>query len=396
MNKQTLSLVTVVAALLLIFALASDDPLGNTDATGGTAALYPDLLDEINGAREITLVRGDTSMSLTRSGDTWGLASKHGYPVKIDEVRKTLVGLARLTVLDAKTSNPELHDRLAVQNPGAGNDETRRITVHDKDANILVDLIVGKRRGGAGDPSHYVRRAGENESWLVKGNLDFTVVEASWLDKQILKVSGDRVQSVRVVHEDGEVLLVVKSEPGQTNYNVHDIPEGSTLRYETIANAMGTALNYLNFTDVIPATELGGDITPEATTTYTCFEGLMIVVDTFTREDKPYARFRATVSEISSDGMDVPEAADNEGEGTERTALEAAEIQAKVGGWAFEISPYTQGILARRMADLVNTPLPEDLVILPPDPLSPTEAPEETEGPEENDDGGEEDLPSDG
>ena len=210
MNKQTLTLVSVLAIALLALALMGDNSGRSADAAATNESLFPELLAELNDARSIEISQGPDSLGLERSGDAWGLASKHAYPVKLEGVRKTLIGLARLAVLDAKTSKPDLYARLGVQEPGPDNAETRRITVRGADG-LLADLIVGKRREGAGNASHYVRRVGQAESWLVSGDLDFSVDESTWLDKQILKVAGDRVQSVRVSHGDGEVLLVDKA-----------------------------------------------------------------------------------------------------------------------------------------------------------------------------------------
>ncbi|MDP6521065.1 MAG: DUF4340 domain-containing protein, partial [Planctomycetota bacterium] len=302
------------------------------------------------------------------------------------------VGLARLTVLDAKTSKPELYSRLGVQDPGPGNADGRRIAIGNADA-ILADLIVGKRREGAGKASHFVRRADEAESYLVAGDLDFSIDETTWLDKQVLKVAGDRIQSVRVSHADGELLLVDKSEEGQKNYDVQGVPEGSTLRYETIANAMGTALNYLNFTDVLPAAELSAEPTVEAESTYTCFDGLTVVVETFTIDEKPFARFHAAVSDAPSSSFDVPQVLEvPDGDETAPAApardlaaleQEAAAIQAKVGPWVYEISPYTRDIFARRMADLVNAPVvDEDTVEIPSPPAPGTVPPSVPPAPE--------------
>jgi hypothetical protein len=379
MNKQTLTLVSVLAIALLALALMGDNSGRSADAAATNESLFPELLAELNDARSIEISQGPDSLGLERSGDAWGLASKHAYPVKLEGVRKTLIGLARLAVLDAKTSKPDLYARLGVQEPGPDNAETRRITVRGADG-LLADLIVGKRREGAGNASHYVRRVGQAESWLVSGDLDFSVDESTWLDKQILKVAGDRVQSVRVSHGDGEVLMVDKAEQGQQNYTVNGVPEGSTLRYETVANAMGTALNYLNFTDVLPASELVEDPAIEAETTFTCFDGMTIVVETFSQGDKPFARFRAAVSEAPSGNFDVPEApAAEDPEGESATApepqrdlagleAEAASIQAKVSPWVYEISPYTRDIFARRMADLINASVPEEGAVEIPSP----------------------------
>ena len=88
---------------------------------------------------------------------------------------------------------------------------------------------------GAGAPSYYVRAADSEQSWLVSGDLTLSDDSDSWLDKKILELPRERIRAVETLHPDMEEVFVARPSEEVEQFEVHNIPEGSELKYEAVA-----------------------------------------------------------------------------------------------------------------------------------------------------------------
>src|SRR5690606_25817938 len=94
-----------------------------TEISAPEERLLPQLSDRINEVARIHIQDSATSVTLQRVEDRWGLVQQSNYPVRFDQVRKTLMDVAALRKVEEKTSNPNLYSRLEVEDidsPDAG------------------------------------------------------------------------------------------------------------------------------------------------------------------------------------------------------------------------------------------------------------------------------------
>ena len=368
MQNNTLIKLGALAALLLSVGLMQRGAQGpqKAELTGGVA-LLPELVNRLNEVSSISFASTGGSWSVSKSESGWGLDAKGGYPVKMEEVRKTLIALSEAEKIEAKTKVASSYSRLGVEGPGQEDSESKLVTLTDANGGAIAAVIVGKLRAGAGDPSCYVRVADSDQSWLVSGDLTVSEGSDSWLDKQILELPRERIQAVKTLHPDMEEVFVARASEDVEQYEIYNIPEGSEPKYEAVAAGMGSALQYLNFVDVRSAEGFEfPDRTPTTTSLWT-FDGLLVDVVIYSVSEVPetetfYAAFSV------ADGSDGPEqlkaagpepAPAEDGEETparsaEEIAAEVEELNAKLSGWIFELAPYSKTNLAKRMVDLVQ------------------------------------------
>jgi hypothetical protein len=376
MNTKSLvwlSAVTVVIAGVAAMTLQSRE--ASVKGADETQKLFPDLAKSVNDVASITIKKKDGEYTLQKTGDAWGEVEKKGYPVDIEPVRKTLIGLTDATTVEQKTSDKERYSKLGVQDPEAtpadGTTSTL-ITLKDASGKVIASLIVGKPHEGKsfGTNEVYVRRAGENESWLAKAALDLKDKNVDWLDKKILEVKRDRIRSVEVKHPEGEVVHVDRAKPEDTNFTLANIPEGKELTFPTAASGMASALEWLNLEDVVPASEVDFQSAPPVTGRFTTFDGLVITVTTKDDKDKTYAKFEASYEAPSELTGPQPEekkddaSADKkddkkpEKKSPDEVKKEVAELNAKLSPWVYVIPSYNKATFTKHMADLVKDKAP--------------------------------------
>ena len=287
------------------------------------------------------------AVELTRKDGTWTVAERTGYPADEAKLRKLLRGLADAKVLEEKTSNPSNYKSLGVEDLTEGSATGLRVELEG--AANPVNLIVGK--SGPGARSHYVRRAGEPQSWLIDASIDSSASPDAWLRKDVVDVSADRIQSARV-NASGKPYTAAKAARADANFSVADLPRGKQLSSPAAANGVATALAGLTLSDVRSAATL--DTAPNAQATFTTFDGLVVQLDGWIRDDKRFVtlktshdpkvaeRFKiaATPADGKSAAKDEKAAAQPPEAKAPDVAAETASINARTQGWAYEIASY--------------------------------------------------------
>lgn len=339
---------------------------------GAGGAVFPALQKSgaAIGSIEVRLRGG--GVTVTHQDGVWKLAERSGYPVNEDHVRAVVRGLAGLRIIEAKTSRPEMYEKIGVQDlPEGEGDGTSSelaagtsptvVTVKDPSGAVLAAAILGTQRFGP-PPQVFVRRVGEAQSWLAEGKVDVPRDPMGWVERQILNIGRDRIRSVVFSHPDGEVVRVSRAAPSDSSFVVSDVPEGRELTSPKAGDPLAGLLGYLSMDDVASAdredlTEPGG-ATPGAVVEFTTFDGLVIIAETFAAGGGTWVRFEASVDESV---RPVPAEGEGETSGAETRPLEEVrkeveDLNKKLAGWAFRLPAYKATQFDTRMEGLLKPP----------------------------------------
>ena len=144
MNAKSLLFAAVAAAVLIALATVQRGCSSTTAAppVEGERVL-PGLLDHINDVAAIQVTTKDGTFRYERDERGWGSADKGGFPVTMDQVRKNLIGLAELEIVEAKTDRPESYAEIGVQDPSAPDAKSTRIALFDEGGKELAAVILG-------------------------------------------------------------------------------------------------------------------------------------------------------------------------------------------------------------------------------------------------------------
>lgn len=380
MSSRTL--IGLFATLAILIALAFAVSVSQQPAQTGGGLFLPDLKARINEVdRLVVRTAGDkTVATMTRGKGGWSLAERDGYAADVGKVRKNLIALAEAKILEEKTSNAELYDRLKVEDIakesaggvelelGSGKDATR--------------VIIGST-GVSGGERAYARRAGEATSWLVSGSFETPRETDAWLDRRLTDVAPTRIHAVTVSPPGGKPLHLEKATPDAQDFTVRELPAGRELAYPTVANGIGAALSDLDFESVEPATKFSaGDVQPTVAR-FETVDGLVIEARTYRLPEGTRVRFAASADEALATKLAPPAAAEPakpadavKGASAGATApaesgidaketdaarqsfadvkAEAEALNARLGNWVYTIQDFKVEQLTKRLDDLLQ------------------------------------------
>jgi hypothetical protein len=383
MNNKLLGALVLAVVLVAMAWKVSTDKAPQTEVT--RAALYVGLLDQLNEVARIELRTAKEHTTLRREGEQWMVASLDNFPAEPAAVKRLLLGLADLQIVETKTSLPENYARIGVADAGDGSDSLQ-VELHDaKDARLLAVLVGHKREGGQ-QSQRYVRRVGEPQSYLVNGKVDVSADAITWLDAHIVDIDTARVRRVTIAPGDGAAVTIVKNKALDNFFELKDVPAGKVPRSKALVSSLGSLLLDLRFTHVAAAAGFA-DAKPLRQTTVQTFDGLVVHIDEFEADGKRYARFdfaydaslvdATAAGEAAAVKVDepplVPGAEPNKpAESTapkESVEQEVARLKARSAAWVYELPDFKQKILTKRLDDLVQVPGQEETPV--PEALTP-------------------------
>ena len=379
MHKKLLGVGLLTIVLVGVAWKVSVEKAPQTEVTRST--LYPGLIDKLNEVARIELRSAKTRTTLKRDGEHWTVANRDGFPADATAIKRSMLQLADLQIVEAKTRLADSYGRIGVADPGEGSDSLQIEAYGAKDDKVLA-LIVGHPRDSAHRFQHYVRRVGEPQSWLVNGKLEAASDPITWLDSRIVDIDTARVRRVEIVPDQGAPLVIEKDKPSNSFFDLKNLPSGKVPRSKALVSSLGALLLDLRFNSVVAGARFA-EAKPIRRTTVQTFDGLVAHIDEFEDQGKRYARFDfaydaslvQTPPAVASTDATAPAAASAEAgvapaplttDGAPAAAAlavpkesveqQAARLKASTANWVYELPDYKMRMLAKRLDDLIQAP----------------------------------------
>ncbi len=128
MNTRTLTFLGIATAVAIFVAVLFSSREGG-ELPHGNQPVFPDLMANINDVAEISIAAQSGLISVVREGETWRVKEKSHFRANRGKVRVTLLGLAELTSLEAKTKHPDLYEKLGLKEVEAEGSLSTGITI---------------------------------------------------------------------------------------------------------------------------------------------------------------------------------------------------------------------------------------------------------------------------
>jgi Domain of unknown function (DUF4340) len=343
MTSRRLLILVVVAVVAISGAVLLANQR-TTTSRAPTDLIFPELKAQADSVKAIRIYKaGDArALELIRNGADWTLTERNSYPVAAVKARRLVQALADAKILEEKTADPAKYAALAVEDVTSPDAKGVRIELEGPAA--PVNLIVGK--DGQGGKSSYVRRAGEKQSWLANTQLSASPEIRDWLDKDIINVSADRVQSATIAIDGQKPYSVTKATRADADFKVAPLPKGKELSGPGAANNAASALASLSLDDVEPKANVA-TAKPVARATYKMFDGLVVQIDGYKKDDKRYITLTPSFDATLEAQFHVKAAEDDKAKAntpapatTANSAEEAKKTATKVAIWAYQIPDY--------------------------------------------------------
>lgn len=386
MTSRNLSILGLVAVLAVAAGLWLTSR--QTTTTTPSALLYPELKQQLDSITAVRILKagGTPAVEMKRGEQGWTVAQRNDYPADEAKLRKLVIDLADAKVIEEKTSNPENYKTLGVEDISDSAASGMQLEIDG--LKEPLKLIVGKYATGAS--SHYVRRAGEPQSWLIDKSIDTSSSADQWVRKNIIDISADRVQSAEVKIGKARPYTALKKTRADADFSVEGLPKGKELSSPSVAYNFATALSNLTLSDVQPASAITDE--PSAKTTFKTFDGLVAEVTGWEKDDKHYIalqtsydaaqaeKFKVATAEsekkdaassekdageaegqkdeAKTEGEGAPPAADEKSDApkpeTRNVAEEASKTNAQVSGWVYEIPAYKYEAIFKPLDELIK------------------------------------------
>ena len=359
-NKKLVIFSIITLAVILVAGITSR--LRAPQSTVTRQVLFPNLAGRINDIAGITIKGYRGTVVLQQQGENWVMASAGNYPALFNKIKKNVVGMADLRIVDEKTDNPEFYDRLGVEGPEAEGTKSMLVTLKDRSGQTVCELIVGnKRLSSSNKPGLYVRKPGAAKALLVEGALDISDQAPDWFESHLFDISSTRVQAVRISypHVDGqpqEDLVVRKDTKDQPDFAVNIPSLGTAPGTTIIANKISRGLEEMRAENVQSLQNFTFPDNDTITTTVSTFDGL-VVTARLTQKDKAYyANFTFATNATAAAEKPAPAGSDTQppagGQPADATpmspAAEADMFNKTLSAWVYEIPDFLYEALTTR------------------------------------------------
>ncbi len=323
----------LLGASILVIVLAiwlSSKHTGTRETLAGDPVLAGLDNASLNSVTEIRLSRGDGTRTTLKKGSSEWTVAERDYPADSGKVRKLLLDLAALNVVEEKTRVPDNYPALGVEDVTSAKATGTRIDAVTPSR--TYSLIVGKSSGAK---SGFVRVVNSQPSLLAAPLITPDADPRRWLEHSLLDIAQERIKEVAVKPADGPGYTAGRTSKDHSDFAVSDIPKGRELSSPAVADPIAGSLASLSIDDVqhTPATAAGN----AAHATFRTFDGLEIAVEGRKDGSRTLVSFapRSTAKE---------------------TEAEAQSLAARLKGWEFEIPSYKYDGLFRPLEDLLKKP----------------------------------------
>lgn len=340
-----LTLLTVVAVVASIIAVVEQE--SSVKQQFVPEQMYPGLETRLDQVSKIVYMlprgmRDPEKITIERVGkNQWGVAERHNYPAQSSLVQKALIGVSELQLYQPRTARKEWLRRLGLVEP-ENIGKAVRVEFFDTSGKKLVALLAGKvpeqTIDARGEGMIYVRRDGEDQSWLARGRLPLIQTPQDWLDPAFLGISRDEIKRVTLWAGTDHPAVLSRPSKDENDFAVENVPEGRVTRGAPIVNGAATSIVDLQFEDVVPLASFSfPDTSPQDI--FETFDGLKL---TLTINGGGGSLWTKIVASVDPDGADVTAA-----------QKKADEINALVGAWAYKL-PQTAGGQLTQSMDLLT------------------------------------------
>ena len=366
-SARSILVLAAATAIALGAVIVVDRDSDTTERAG--EVVFPTLFEQLNSVVRVRVTASEGTFNLVRSGDTWVVEEKVGYPADRDRVHKLLVGVAGMKRIEPKTSDPERYPKLWLEDPTGKDAKSVRFALENEAGTELANWVLGNRRPSRSDATRtelYIRVADDPLAWLAEGSVPGGQGIVDWIDRGVAGIDRGRLRGVEVVRADGLVVAVNKTRPADPDFALRDIPLGREADSQYRINDIGRFLEDLRFEDVATSSTLDFAGSVDKRMQATTFDGLRIRLETVMRDGEAWAQLHAEVAEglIETPGDAADASGGESGEASKDTAggllpmdevrAEAERLNARWSGWAYELPSFKRDYLDRGMDALTR------------------------------------------
>lgn len=329
----------VAAAGLSLFAAISVYVSSRPWTTAGVEVdevMLPALRDASGKIAAIEIAKGDDKIRLAARNGEWLIESGENYPADAQAVRKLVIAASEAKLIERKTAKKELHQALGLADPGSGGTVGRHIRFLDDAGSVIAEIIAGNARNEsiqASGTGTYVRRPGEEQTWLANRQISATTSFRDWTKTKLIDWSTESIKSADIEFKAESAYRIDRDADGKT-HKLATMPPGKKLKFVNSVDDIIEAASLIEFKNVRKAGK--GTALPKAGRVILAADsGVKITVDYYSDDKEAWVTM-------------MPE-----GEGEEGKKI-ADEIKGRTEGWEFEVPVGEVTATLKKYTDLLE------------------------------------------
>jgi hypothetical protein len=314
MSSRRVVVLLAAGLIVIAFAIWLSSQRHLERATSAGDLVLPGLEKVVNNITEIHLTKGDETHTTLKKGATDWVVGERDYTADTGKVRKLLLDLSSLTVVEEKTRNPANYPQLGVEDTTSPKATGTRVALVTPAK--VFEIIIGKSSSAK---SGFVRLPTQPQALLAAPSLTVDADPKRWLDNTLIDIKQERVKEVEEKPGDGPTFKASRDKKEQTDFTVGNIPKGRELSSPVAADSIAGALGAMTLDDVRKGSAPGDAKFSHAI--FRTFDGLE--VDVAGRKDGAHDLITITAHSTAKE-----------------TADEAQKLTTQLQGWEYEIPSY--------------------------------------------------------
>ncbi len=348
-----LGAVTAAAVIAAGVAVHGRAPSAVRAGVGGGEPVFSSLAGKADSIAQIVITRaGGNTFTLTKKDAQWVLADRGSFPARAEQANKAAEALASLKLMEPKTAKAALLSRLDTDDPTTDSSKATLVTLKNAQGTEIGRVILGKARPDSLENPRagvYARRPNEARAWLAEGDPKIAPSTADWVERTVVAVKAEQVRRVATVSADGAGLAVSRQKPEDKDFAVENLPAGDKIKNQASVNELANTLDALLLDDVRASGGVEFPANAEKAE-FARFDGLVVRLTLAKVKDNTWVKVAAAAEpwNKTEDGKiaAVEPSAD--------AKKEAAELNARLEGFAFKLTESAAKKLATRLADLAE------------------------------------------
>ena len=253
MTPRRVLLLLGAGVLIIAFAIWLSSKRHLDRATLAGDLVLPGLESALNGVTEVRLTKADQTHTTLKKGASDWIVAERDYPADSGKVRKLLLDLGALNVVEEKTHTPANYPQLGVEDTTSPQATGTRVAVGTPAK--VYEIIIGKPSSAK---SGYVRVPTTQQALLAAPSITVDGDPKRWLDRTLLDIRQERVKEIEEKPGEGPGYTASREKKEQTDFTVSNIPKGRELTSPVAADSIAGSLGGLTLDDVARSVEPPG------------------------------------------------------------------------------------------------------------------------------------------
>jgi len=329
MTARRVVLLLVAGLIIIAFAIWLSSKRHLERSTQAGDLVIPGLEKALNSVTQIRLTKGDGTHTTLKKGASNWIVGERDYPADSGKVRKLLLDLGSLNVVEEKTRTPANYPALGVEDTNTPKATGTRVAVVTPEK--VYEIIIGKPSSAK---SGYVRIPTTPQALLAAPSISVDGDPKRWLDNTLLDISQDRIKEVEEKPAEGASFKASREKKEQTDFTVSNIPKGRELSSPVAANSIAGSLSAMTLDDVRKSSPPAGDA-KISHAIFRTFDGLEL--DVAGHKDGSHDLIAITARSTAKE-----------------TADEAQKLTAQLQGWDYEIPSYKYDVIFTSLDSLLK------------------------------------------